>query len=74
VIELLLLSEPFYCKKCAQIVSDRTCNHTQKFIEMISGTKIRAMLAKNKRPSELFMRAEISDTIIELNDKKFIQG
>lgn len=73
-IELLLLSEPFYCKKCAQIVSDRTCHHDKEYIEKISGTKIRAMLAENKRPSELFMRPEVADSIIELKDKKFIQG
>ena len=73
-IELLLLSEPFYCKKCAQIVSDKTCKHDEKYIEKISGTKIREMLANNKRPSELFMRAEIADSIIKLNEKKFIQG
>jgi sulfate adenylyltransferase len=73
-IELLLLSEPFYCKKCAQIVSDKTCNHGEEFVEKISGTKIRAMLAANKRPSELYMRAEIADSIIKLNDNKFIQG
>jgi len=73
-IELLLLSEPFYCKKCTQIVSDRTCNHDKEYIEKISGTKIRAMLAENKRPSELFMRPEVADSIIALKDKKFIQG
>ena len=73
-IELLLLSEPFYCKKCAQIVSDKTCNHDDEYVQKISGTKIRAMLADNKRPSELFMRTEIADSIIKLNEKKFIQG
>jgi len=73
-IELLLLSEPFYCKKCGQIVSDKTCNHSEEFVEKISGTKIRAMLADNKRPSELFMRTEVADSIIKLKDKKFIQG
>jgi len=73
-IELLLLSEPFYCKKCAQIVSEKTCNHDDKLIEKISGTKIRALLSENKRPSELFMRPEISDSIIKLKDNKFIQG
>jgi sulfate adenylyltransferase len=72
-IELLLLSEPFYCHRCEQIVSDKTCQHEEKFIEKISGTKIRAMLAQNKRPSELYMRKEIADAIIKLNDKKFIQ-
>ena len=71
-IDLLLLSEPYYCHKCGQIVSDSTCNHDTENIERISGTKIRTMLSKNKRPSELYMRPEISDTIIKLKEKKFI--
>jgi len=71
-IELLLLSEPFHCHKCGQIVSDSTCNHNEEYIEKISGTKIRAMLAENKRPSELYMRSEISDSIINLKENKFI--
>jgi len=73
-IQLLLLSEPFYCHKCGQIVSDKTCNHSDEYIEKISGTKIRAMLANNKRPSELYMRKEIADAIIKLNNEKFIEG
>ena len=71
-IELLLLSEPFHCYKCGQIVSDSTCNHNSEHIERISGTKIRSMLSQNKRPSELYMRPEISDAIINLKEKKFI--
>ena len=72
-IELLLLSEPYYCSKCSQIVSDKTCKHHSSFIQKISGTKIRAMLAENKRPSEIFMRTEIANAIIKLKENKFIR-
>ena len=73
-IELLLLSEPYYCKKCEQIVSDKTCNHSDEYIQKISGTQIRAMLAEGKRPSNIFMRPKVADSIIALNDNKFIKG
>lgn len=73
-IELLLLSEPYYCKKCEQIVSDKTCNHSDEYIQKISGTQIRKMLSEGKRPSKLFMRTEVSDSIIKLKEKKFIRG
>jgi len=73
-IELLLLSEPYYCKKCEQIVSDKTCNHSNEYIQKISGTQIRAMLADGKRPSNIFMRPEVADSIIKLEDNKFIKG
>jgi sulfate adenylyltransferase len=72
-IELLLLSEPYYCSKCAQIVSESTCKHNKSYIQKISGTEIRSMLADGKRPNEHFMRPEIADTIISLKDKKFIK-
>lgn len=72
-INLLLFSEPFYCNKCEQIVSDKTCNHADEYIQRISGTKIRAMLSSGNRPSEIFMRPEIADTIIKLEDDKFIK-
>jgi sulfate adenylyltransferase len=72
-IILLLLSEPFYCLTCAQIVSDNTCGHDDSVVEKISGTKIRAMLSQDKRPSELMMRKEVSDAIIKLKANKFIK-
>ena len=72
-IELLLLSEPFYCHKCGQIVSDKTCGHSDVYGEKISGSKIRSTLVENKRPSELLMRKEVADAIIKLGEHKFIK-
>ena len=72
-IELLLLSEPFYCHKCGQIVSDKTCAHDEEHIEKISGTKIRGMLSQDKRPSDILMRKEVADSIIALHEDKFIR-
>lgn len=72
-ITLLLLSEPFYCHRCEQIVSDNTCSHDDSVTEKISGTKIRAMLSQGKRPSEIMMRKEVSDAILRLKAEKFIQ-
>ena len=73
-IELLLLSEPFYCHKCEQVVSEKTCNHSEKYQEKISGTEIRNLLENNKRPKEFHMRKEVADSIINLNHDKFIQS
>jgi len=71
-IEILLLKEPFYCSKCSQIVSEKTCQHSKQYVTKISGTAIRSMLAKDQRPSPIFMRKEIADNIISLKEKKFI--
>ena len=72
-IELLLLSEPYYCKKCNQIVSDKTCKHSSCYIQKISGTQIRDLLEIGERPSEIFMRPEVADSIIRLKENKFIK-
>lgn len=71
-IQLLLMKEPYYCKKCGQIVSEKHCGHEETEIVRISGTQIREMLSNNERPDERFMRGDISDVIIELNEMKFI--
>lgn len=71
-INFLLLREPFYCHKCSQIVSDRTCGHKGKHIEKISGTKIRDLLNNDIRPDERLMRPEVADAIIKLGKNKFI--
>ncbi len=71
-ITLMLQKEPFYCHSCEQIVSGSTCACSDEFVEKISGTKIRAMLAEDERPSEIYMRREVSDSIIALKEKKFI--
>jgi|TARA_B100002003_G_scaffold244960_1_gene271949 sulfate adenylyltransferase len=71
-ITLLLISGPYYCQKCAQIVTSRTCGHEKEYIEEISGTKIREMLSRGVRPDERFMRKEVADSIIELEDSMFI--
>jgi sulfate adenylyltransferase len=73
-IKLLLFKEPYYCNKCKQIVSEKTCNHLDKYVNKISGTKIRSLLKNNQRPSELYMRKEVADSIIKLNDDKFIKS
>ncbi len=50
----------------------RTCGHEDKYIEEISGTKIREQLSQGIRPNENFMRKEVADKIIELEEQKFI--
>jgi len=71
-IELLLLKEPYYCRKCGQIVCEKHCRHSNADAVQISGTKIRAMLCEGKRPDERFMRPEIADAVIALGEEMFI--
>lgn len=71
-IELMLLKEPYFCHKCNQIVSEKTCGHSEQYAESISGTKIREMLADDRQPNEILMRKEVADEIIKLGKNKFL--
>ncbi|MFC1921516.1 sulfate adenylyltransferase [Chloroflexota bacterium] len=71
-IEILPLKEPYFCMKCNQVVSEKNCRHDAEYIIGISGTRIREMLREGKRPDERFMRPEVVDALLELNERKFI--
>ncbi len=72
-VKPLLLRGPYYCKKCASIVNDKVCPHasTDKNVA-ISGTAIRARLAKNQRIPELYLRKEIGDFVFKNRAKCFL--
>ena len=65
-IELLLLHGPYYCKKCGQVVTDKTCRHAEEDHISISGTKIRDCLMRGELPDERLMRPEISEAILSV--------
>ncbi len=64
-IELLLTREPYYCKKCKQVVTDNTCAHYNTDRVEISGTIIRKYISDGYIPDEIMMRKEIFDSILK---------
>lgn len=62
-INILKLCGPFYCKKCAQIVTEKTCAHAPEYHEEISGTKVREILARGSDPEGHFLRQEVLDSL-----------
>ncbi len=70
-IELILTREPYYCDKCKEIVTDRTCSHYETGRIPISGTKIRKIINDRSMPDETLMRKEILDAILNC-EKIFI--
>ena len=63
-IHLLLTREPYYCKKCGQIVTDKHCAHYDSDRIEISGTIIRKYLKEGYIPDEIMMRKEIFESIL----------
>lgn len=71
-IELILTREPYYCTKCKQIVTDKTCSHYESHRVEISGTIVRKYISDGKMPDEVMLRQEILDAILKCN-KVFIE-
>lgn len=63
-IELLLLHEPYYCRKCGMIVSEKNCSHYKTDRIEISGTIIRKSLNEGKISDEIMLRKEIFETLL----------
>lgn len=62
-IELLLLHEPYYCKKCGMVVTEKNCSHYNTDRVEISGTIIRKYINDGYIPDEIMLRKEIFDAI-----------
>lgn len=63
-IQLLLTREPYFCKKCGQIVTDKHCAHYETDRVEISGTIIRKYISDGYIPDEVMLRKEIFDAIL----------
>lgn len=63
-IHLLLTREPYFCKKCGQIVTDKHCAHYDTHRVEISGTIIRKYISDGYIPDEIMLRREIFDAIL----------
>lgn len=63
-IQLLLTREPYFCKKCGQIVTDKHCAHYNTDRVEISGTIIRKYISDGYIPDEMMMRKEIFEAVL----------
>lgn len=69
-IKPLKIDWTFWCYKCDGMASLKTCPHTNEDRVLISGTKLREMLARGEKPPKEFSRPEVVEILLGYYQQK----